>query len=340
MKRLFCALLITVCVFALASCELLEKFISFDSIEANINTNPIHTAPDENASENKKPYEDKTDVTTPDKDHEQNQPNDDPNRDENNDGIPDNEQTSNQPDGNNPVAPTPNTITVSLTWQSGGAAMDTATITTEAPATLSHVYRLFAEERWGDSFSQNEVLRIDGIQINGQWVDASEVIYMNDGDYVYAVEWNAEFPSHLHVWDGGMCVICHEECPHGEWDGNTCFFCKFECWHNEWQWDMCTTCPFVCTHEVLSFENQCQKCNMYIGEEYLNIEFYEDYEETPYCRQIQARTLRSYLQAIYPEYWAQKFEAECDFYFNGTPIDGTFLITESGRIDMVHRQEP
>ena len=303
-----------------------------DRLEANL---PTDATPDVNVSEDKKPTDDRIEETTYDNNHSCTTP-----ADENNNGIPDVEEPVDGTTGDvGTDVPTPQTITVTVEWQSGGVVNHKETVTTEAPATLSYVYRLFAEKIHGEYFYA-EVLSIDGIQINGKWVDASEVIYVQDGDYIYAIEWNAELSSHLHVWDGGACVRCYENCSHEEWNGIVCFFCKFECWHNEWEWDMCKTCPYVCTHEVLEFDNQCQKCRMYIGEEYLNIEFYEDYEETPFCRQIQARTLRSFLQAIYPQYWAQKFEEECDFYFNGMPIDGTFLITESGRIDMVNRQQP
>ena len=53
MKKLLCVLLITVCVLALASCDLLEQFLSYERVEATVNNNPSYTVPDENASENK-----------------------------------------------------------------------------------------------------------------------------------------------------------------------------------------------------------------------------------------------------------------------------------------------
>ena len=337
MKKLLCVLLITVCVLALASCDLLEQFLSYERVEATVNNNPSYTIPDENASENKKPYEDKTDATTPEKDHEQNKPNDDPNRDENNDGIPDIEQNTTQPGGNNPVAPAPNTITVSLTWQSGGVAMDTATITTQAPATLSHVYRLFAEERLGDSFSHSEVLHIDGIQINGKWVDASKVIYMNDGDQVYAVEWNAELPSHLHVWDGGMCVICHEECPHGEWnDDNICFFCKFECWHNEWIGVQCSACGKICDHSEWDGNRQCLICHEFLGVDLLQIEFYMDGEYCG-CTSTIEHTVGEQLMYQFWRSW-EDLTSTYDVYVGDLLVtDESYMILESCNIYLVTR---
>lgn len=330
MKKILCAILTLVCILALCSCELIEQFLSYERVEATISPNEMSTPADMGKEEPQKP-----ETTTPDKGSEETTPAD-PGKDGNNDGIPDNEQNTTKPE-NTPPEPDPETITVTVVWQSGGIACHNATVTTTSPATLSYVYRLFAEKIHGEYF-YIEVLSIDGIQINGKWVDASEVIYVQDGDYIYATEWNAELSSHLHVWDGGECVRCHEKCSHEEWNDNVCFFCKFECWHNEWEWNVCATCPFVCTHENIRSDGQCQLCQMYVGADVLNIEIYEDYEEKPYYYQTYATTLRGVILALYPDSLLNKIESEYDFYFNGTPIDSSYLITESGRIDMVKRQ--
>jgi hypothetical protein len=328
MKKILCAILTLVCILALCSCDLIEKFISYDP-GSKVTT----TTPNKNEAETKEPTDDRIEETTYDNNHSCTTP-----ADENNNGIPDVEEPVDGTTGDvGTDVPTPQTITVTVEWQSGGVVNHKETVTTEASATLSYVYRLFAEKIHGEYFYA-EVLSIDGIQINGKWVDASEVIYVQDGDYIYATEWNAELSSHLHVWDGGQCVRCGEACSHDEWHDNVCFFCKFECWHNEWEWNVCATCPFVCTHENIRSDGQCQLCQMYVGADVLNIEIYEDYEEKPYYYQTYATTLRGVILALYPDSLLNKIESEYDFYFNGTPIDSSYLITESGRIDMVKRQ--
>ena len=79
MKRLVCIILTLVCILALSSCDLIEKFISFDRLEANL---PTDATPDVNVSEDKKPTDDRIEETTYDNNHSCTTP-----ADENNNGI-------------------------------------------------------------------------------------------------------------------------------------------------------------------------------------------------------------------------------------------------------------
>ena len=374
MKKLFCVLLTLICICALCSCDLIETFLSYDRVEVEGAPTDSNN-PNFNRPENEEPTLENTDFTIPEISvPEVTGPEivlpDLPGKDENNDGVPDDDgkYDGTIPDGNTttpavpdhttpeettatngtPEGPEEQTITVRVEWQSGGVHRESADITTTAPATLSYVYYLFAEQCSGN-VSSSEVLSIGGIQINGKWVDASEIIYVQNGDYIYAVEWNAELSSHLHVWDGPNCARCGATCSHDEWQESaewgtrTCFFCKTECWHSEWRNSQCVLCGKMCEHKEWNDSRQCLTCLEYLGVNLLQIEIYIDGEQRYGDAGVIETMLQTYLMNWYywnPPYYFSWEEVKDNYqiYFNNVLItDDFYMITESGRIDLVTR---
>ena len=378
MKRILCVILTFVCILAFSSCNLLEKFISFDRVETN-----APTAQDPNGNEAVTPGEDPSDVQKPNDDdpdvttyweHDCTTPEesakDDPDvttywehdcttpeesvKDENNDRVPDGEQTTdptqgNQPDAPNPgdnnngdqeesttglddvpVVPEPETVTVQIIYQTGGVHCVQSNITTTAPATLLEVYNLFANEHPYEMFNNAECY------LNDKPIDPTQTIYVQNGDKIYLQESGDGY--HLHIWDIGMgrCRSCMEECSH-EWEGNKCRICKCECYHNGfWINGQCGKCGTPCQHEQWNDSRQCIVCGEFLGVDLLYIEIYENGEYMFESQNIEI-TLSDLLMAYYPYPWAY-MEANYEFYFNGTPIpDGSYMIIESGRLDIVTR---
>ncbi len=363
MKRILCVILTLACILAFSSCNLLEKFISFDRVETNAptaqdpNSNEAVT-PDKDVSEDKKPDGDKIESTTPEKDHEQPTP-DDPAKDENNDGVPDGEQTTDPTQGNHPnapnpgdnnngdkeesttglddvpVVPKPETVTVEIIYQTGGVHCVQSNITTTAPATLLEVYNLFANEHPYEMFNNAKCY------LNDKPIDPTQTIYVQNGDKIYLQESGDGY--HLHIWDIGMgrCYTCMEECSH-EWEGNKCRICKCECYHdgfwNDGIWinGQCGECGTPCQHEQWNDSRQCLVCGEFLGVDFLYIEIYENGEYVCESQNIEI-TLSDLLMAYYPYPW-EYMEANYEFYFNGTLIPyGSYMIIESGRLDIVTR---
>ena len=198
MKRLLCVLLITVCVFALGSCEILEKFSSFERVEMDAPTNPDPAAPE--GEEIKKPDADKVETTTPEK----------------NDG-----ETT--PDLGEQQKPDEEKITVEIKFQSGGVHAYQDKITLDAPATFSQAYNQFVAMH-----EDIKSYRLD-CYINDQKIDTTQVIYLNEGDCIYLQESGAsldeEYPC-IHVWYDGSCTQCGSVCTHETWaDSRQCLVC-------------------------------------------------------------------------------------------------------------------
>ena len=210
MKKILSVLLIAACVLALGSCEILEKFLSFERVETNAPTHPDPTAPDAEGSQ--KPNEDKDDVTTPNQNEEQTT-------------HVCEDCTTEDPNQNDPQEPQTQKITVEVKFQSGGVHAYQKTITVEAPATFSQVYNLFVA-------MHEDIIgyRLD-CYLNDQKIDPSQTIYVNNGDRIYLQESGAsldeEYPC-IHVWFEGVCMQCGIVCMHETWgDNGQCLACGF-----------------------------------------------------------------------------------------------------------------
>ena len=315
MKRLLCAVLTLVCILSFCSCDLLNKFISTDP-----NANPTTTTPNadktttpENKTEGSVPNE-----TTPQKEPEATTP----------EKAPDETKPENPPEGN--------TITVQIIYQTGGVHRVESFITTTEPATLLEVYNLFANEHPYEMFNNVDCY------LNDKPIDPTQTVYMQNGDKVYLQENGNGY--HLHIWEpnAGYCRNCMEECPH-EWEGNKCRICKSECYHDGywnngiWIDGHCGQCGTVCEHSEWDDNRQCLVCGAMLGVDLLHFEIYENGEYQTYLQGIET-TLRDLALTWYGYYPWEYLEANYKFYFNGVLItDGSYPITESGRLELISR---
>ncbi len=307
MKRLLCVLLISACVLVLGSCEILEKFISFERVETNASTNPAPTAPDANDSENKKPTDDKIDETTFDNNHSCTTPADDhenttpdenitnPNPDDGTTPTDPGEGDSQIPEGNG------ETIVVEVKFQSGGIHGYHDKITVVTPTTFSHVLTLFAQMH--EDISSYRL----NFYLNGVRVDPNDSTFLKDGDFIYLEEsgdGSGDVYPCIHTWVDGSCTLCGIACLHNEWDDN----------------------------------RQCLLCGTSLGVDFLQIEIYENGEPKYSDNSSIGTTVEVLLMnyyGLYPwDYWTASYE----FYFNDVLItDGSYMITESGILNLVTR---
>ena len=360
MKRILCIILTLVCVFAFNSCQLLDYFISSERVEATDLENSKVNSPDR---ENNETTDEKTDVTIPDDKHEQDTP-DEPSKDANNNGIPDDKEnldgtttqeeavttpavpteetttTAKEPEEtthieDTPVTPDDGTITVQITWQSGGVHAVSDTIMVSTPATLSHIYNLFVQRYYYDTAMRGNVT----CMLNGKPIDPTYTTYMNDGDVIYLEEnWQGY---HLHFWDNGHCMECYEECSHGEWVElekgiYQCFYCKGECIHETWQDGQCNQCGKVCTHEQWDDSRQCILCGFWMGVDMIEITIQENGEYYSYTQSIGV-TVHDLVMAYFGYLPWEALESTYEFYYNDVRVDGSFWIAESGVLNLVAR---
>ena len=367
MKRILCLLLTLTCVFVLNSCQLLDIFMSYERVEATIHEDYNIGVPQESDTT----AEEKNDVTIPDEKHEQTPP-DEPSKDANGNGIPDDKETldgtttqeavttpeapteettttAKEPEEttekapeesttstvDTPVTPEEGTITVQITWQSGGVHAVSDTITVSAPATLSHIYNLFIQKNYYDTAMRGNV----SCTLNGKPIDPTYTIYMNDGDVIYLEEYWQGY--HLHFWDNGRCMECFEECAHGEWtesgEGDyQCFYCKGICWHETWQDGQCNQCGKACAHEQWDDNRQCILCGFSMGVEMIEIVIQENGEYYSYTQSI-GITVHDLVMAYFGYLPWEALESTYEFYYNDVPVDGSYWILESGVLNLVAR---
>jgi hypothetical protein len=255
-----------------------------------------------------------------------NKPNDDPN--DNPQGGKDPENTT-APD-DDPTVPDAETITVQITYQTGGVHCVESVITTTSPATLLEVYNLFANEHPYEMFNNVQC------SLNGKPIDPNQTIYMQNGDKIYLQEDGNGY--HLHIWEMGMgrCRTCMEECSH-EWEGNVCRVCKLECYHDYWNGIQCGICGMMCEHREWDGNRQCLVCGSMLGVDLLQIEIYENGEQKYNANGSIETTVRDLLLSCYGYYPWEYLESNYEFYFNGMLVDGSYWITEHGILNLVTR---
>lgn len=208
MKKILCILLVAACVLALGSCEILEKFLSFERVETNAPTHPYPTAPDAEGSQ--KPNEDKDDANTPNQNEEQTT-------------HVCEDCTTVDPNQNDPQEPQAQKITVEVKFQSGGVHACQENVTVDAPATFSQVYNLFVTMH-----EEIKGYRLN-CYINDKKIDPTQTIFLNNGDRIYLEESGAsldeEYPC-IHVWSEGVCTQCGNACMHESFgDDRACLIC-------------------------------------------------------------------------------------------------------------------
>ena len=208
MKKILCTILALVCIFALCSCDLIEKFISFDRLEVE---SPTDSTPNANDSENKAPTDEENEETTYDNNHSCTTP-----AEEEENTTPDSESTQ-IPSGNG------ETIVVEVKFQSGGVHAYHDKITVVTPTTYAHVLVLF--QQMHEDISSYRL----NFYLNGVRVDPNDNTFLSDGDYIYLEE-SSDASGDLypcsHNWVDGSCILCGMPCPHAEWDDNRqCLIC-------------------------------------------------------------------------------------------------------------------
>jgi len=206
MKKILCTILALVCILVLCSCDIIEKFLSFDP-----GPQATTATPDANNSENNNPPHDKNDETTYDNNHSCTTPADDGEN-----TTPDSENTQ-IPDGNG------ETIVVEVKFQSGGIHAYHDKITVVTPATYAHVLVLF-----GQMHEDMSSYRLN-FYLNGVRVDPNDSTFLKDGDIIYLEESgdaSGDMYPCIHNWVDGYCFLCGISCPHAEWDDNRqCLTC-------------------------------------------------------------------------------------------------------------------
>ena len=278
MKRLLCAVLTLVCILSFCSCDLLNKFISTEP-----NANPTTTTPNtdktttpENKTEGSVPNE-----TTPQKEPEATTP----------------EKAPDETKPENP--PAEELIAVRVKFKSGGIHEVEETLKVETPCTFNQVYSEFVKKHYLETFSLIP-------HLNGEVVDINEIIYLQDGDYIYLEEYSGmpgEGPVCPHVWISGSCEKCGTVCEHSEWDDN----------------------------------RQCLVCGAFLGVDLLQIEIYENGEYKYNANGSIETTVENLLMAYYGYYPWEYLESNYEFYFNGVRVDGSYWITEHGRLELISR---
>lgn len=368
MKRFLCVILTLVCVFALCSCDILNQDSSTEP-EANSTTTtskadgettpenktedtvpdvtthekapdettlqeePVQTTPAQTTPEDSYPCDTTPEQTTPEDTTPEETTPKETTPEETTPDVTEPESTT--ADEDIPVVPDEETITVRVTYQSGGVHCVESVITTTGPATLLEVYNLFANEHPYEMFSNVDCY------LNDKPIDPTETIYMQDGDKVYLQENGKGY--HLHIWEIGLgqCRSCLEKCPH-DWDGIVCRMCKCECrheddWNNStWVNGQCEQCGTYCQHETWDDNSQCIVCGYWMGVNLIEIEIYED-GEYKYYTQVNQITLLDLIMAYYGYPWGYMVDTY-EFYYNGMLItEGSYTITESGRVDFITR---
>lgn len=284
MKRLLCIALTLVCLLAIASCELLKTPDSSGTVNtttlAPTETTPDATTPETTTPETTTP-EKTPNATTPEKTPEATTP----------------EKAPDETKPENP--PAEELIAVRVKFKSGGIHEVEETLKVETPCTFNQVYSEFVKKHYLETFSLIP-------HLNGEVVDINEIIYLQDGDYIYLEEYSGmpgEGPVCPHVWISGSCEKCGAVCEHNEWDDN----------------------------------RQCLVCGAMLGVDMLHFEIYENGEYQTYLQGIET-TLRDLALTWYGYYPWEYLEANYEFYFNGVLItDGSYPITESGRLELISR---
>ncbi len=259
---------------------------------------PTATIPTANEEENKAPTDDRIDETTYDNNHSCTTPAVD---DENT--TPDENITNPNPDGGDSQIPEGNgeTIVVEIKFQSGGVHGYHDKITVTTPATFTQVLGLFSQMH--EDISSYRL----NFYLNNVRVDSNDSTFLKNGDYIYLEESGDasgdEYPCN-HNWVDCTCILCGMACSHPDWDDN----------------------------------RQCILCGTWMGVDFLQIEIYENGEPKYSDAGLIETTLQDLLNTwygYYPwDYWSSSYE----FYFNGVLItDGSYMITESGRLDLVTR---
>ena len=318
MKRLLCMILVLVCVFGFSSCDLLEKFISFDRVETNAPTaqdpnNNEASTPDMNDSEIKEPGDDKSEETTY-YDHDCTTPDDQKPEESTPQKEPDQttpEQTT--PEDNYPCDTTPEVTTpeetvlpdqeiyfsVQVVFQSGGIHRVEETFWVKESCTFNQLYAMFVEKHFLENFSIIPYL-------NGELIDTTKTIYLQDGDSIYLEEYSGmpgEEPVCPHEWIDSYCPLCDTMCEHSEWDDN----------------------------------RHCLTCGAWLGVDLLQIEIYENGEYKYNANGSIETTVQDLLFAFYGYYPWEYLESNYEFYFNGVLVDGSYWITEHGVLNLVTR---
>lgn len=273
MKRLLCAILTLVCILSFCSCDLLNKFISTEP-----NADPTTTTPN---TEKTTTPEKAPDATTPEKAPEATTP----------------EKAPDETKPENP--PAEELIAVRVKFKSGGIHEVEETLKVETPCTFNQVYSEFVKKHYLETFSLIP-------HLNGEVVDINEIIYLQDGDYIYLEEYSGmpgEGPVCPHVWISGSCEKCGTVCEHSEWDDN----------------------------------RQCLVCGAFLGVDLLQIEIYENGEYKYNANGSIETTVENLLMAYYGYYPWEYLESNYEFYFNGVRVDGSYWITEHGRLELISR---
>ena len=298
MKRLLCAILALICIASLCSCDILNKFISTEPEAYPTTTTP---KTDEATTPDNKTEETVPDVTTPEKAPDETTPQQEPEQ-----TTP--EQTTSEDyypcdttpeQGTTPGQPDQETyITVHVQFQSGGIHAVEDWVRVEAPCTFAELCGEFIKTHDLSGFYIVSYLNHEPIDINSD-------VSLQDGDYIYLEEYSGApggEPICPHEWIDGYCPLCGIMCEHNEWDEN----------------------------------RQCIVCGFWMGVNMIEIEIWENGEYVAYT-QINEITLWDVLMAYYGYPW--DYMADCyEFYYNGMLVtDGSYLITESGRLDLVTR---
>ena len=346
MKRFLCVILALVCVLALSSCNLLEEFMSFDKVEngtptAQDQTSPEATVPEESTPEATTPEVTSPEITTPEITTPEITTPEITTPEITTPEITTPEITTPEittPEITTPEITTPENppaedmITVSIVFQSGGVHRIEDAVTLPKPATLEHAFSIFVERH-------TEMVSFYFLcYLNDKQIDPGEKIFLNDGDRIYLQEqWEGGGGSHIHLWDELGCRICGIECSH-EWEEGVCKNCGFTCLHLEWMNAQCVKCGIFCQHSEWDDNRQCIVCHEFLGVDLLQLEIYEDGEYKYNANGSIETTMQNLLMAYYGYYPWEYLVSNYIFYFNGTLVtDGSYMITEDGRIDLVTR---
>lgn len=312
MKRFLCWILALMLVFACSSCQMLEKFISAEPSGEPTATTPSSNMPEETAPQGNTPEATSPAETTPAEDSKETGTRDPlveeptaPPQITPNETTPESGSSCNTTPAVTTPAPDETVLpdqeiyfSVQVVFQSGGIHRVEETLVVKESCTFHQLYALFVEKHYLETFTLIPYL-------NGELIDTNKTYYLQDGDFIYLEEYSGmpgEEPVCTHHWIDGWCQKCGTVCNHNEWNDN----------------------------------RQCIVCGFWMGVNMLEIEIYEDGEYRYYTQNIEI-TVHDLVMSYfgYPwDYMASVYE----FYYNGMLIsDGSYLIVESGRLDLVTR---
>jgi hypothetical protein len=307
-------ILVLVCVFGFSSCDLLEKFISFDRVETNAPTaqdpnNNEASTPDMNDSESKEPGDDKSeettyydhDCTTPDDQKpEESTPQKEPDQTTPEQTTPEDDYPCDTtPEVTTPVPADPQTfITVHMQFQSGGIHAIEEWVKVEAPCTFVELCAEFIQKYDLSGFYIVSYLNKEPVDINSD-------VCLQDGDHIYLEEYSGatdDEPTCPHEWIDSYCPLCDTMCEHSEWDDN----------------------------------RHCLTCGAWLGVDLLYIEFYMDGEYYG-CTSTIEYTVGEHLMFQFWRSW-EDLTLTYDVYVGDVLVtDQYYMVVESCNIYLVTR---